>query len=120
MWLYGSNLILVREAQRWSDLHPSPLQLMVRVLYRWPSYRHHSGGMRTSPPWGSEDDINCAQHLFDVPILPSPLAHWDDTKIALTSPLRLATPGESTKSYNPLWCALGLGGIGNEGFDCTS
>ena len=60
------------------------------------------------------------KHLSKVPNLPGPLAYWDDTKIALTSLLGPATPSDSTKFYNPPWCALDPNGIGNEGFDCVS
>ena len=60
------------------------------------------------------------KYLSEVPILPGPLAHWDDTKITLTSFLGPVALDDSTKFYNPLWCALGPSGIHNEGFDCTS
>ena len=60
------------------------------------------------------------RHLSETLNLPGPFTHWDDTKIALASPLGSVALDDSTRFYNPLWCAFGLGGIGNEGFDCTS
>ena len=61
MWLYGSSLIIVREAQRRSNLHLSPLWFMFRVLGKWSSHRHNPGWVGTSLSWCSKNDINCAQ-----------------------------------------------------------
>ena len=60
------------------------------------------------------------KHLSEVLILPGPLAHGDDTKITSTFLLGPVDLGDSTKFYNLLWCALGLGGISSEGFNCAS
>ena len=73
MWLYGSNLILIRKTQHWLVLHSSPLLLRSRVLGKWPSYRHHHRVVRTSSPWGHEDDINGAQSGSGKSI---PLRFW--------------------------------------------
>ena len=60
------------------------------------------------------------KHLSEVLILLGPLAHGDDTKITSTFLLRPVDLGDSTKFYNLLWYALGLGGISSEGFNCAS
>ena len=60
------------------------------------------------------------KHLSGVLILHDSLGHWGDTKIASTSPHGPVGPDDPTKFYNPLWCVLNLGGIGNKGSDCAS
>ena len=51
------------------------------------------------------------KHLSKILILPSPLAHWANIKIAFTSFLWPAAPSDTAKFYNLLWCALDPGGI---------
>ena len=60
------------------------------------------------------------KHLFRVLNLSSLSGHWNDAKIASIFLLGPAGPDDPTKFYNPLWCALGLGGISNEDSDCAS
>ena len=57
------------------------------------------------------------KHLFEALTLLGPLDHQGGIKIALTFLFGLVDPDDPTRSYNPLWCVLGLGGIGNESSD---